>query len=76
MGLEDNYTLLLLSYPKHTAKKTLDFCLTCSMEPFEWPPQSPDLNPIENIWAIIDNKVEKKTDVTNRKTYYVALNKA
>jgi transposase len=25
-----------------------------------WPPNSPDLNPIENIWNLIKNEVRKK----------------
>ena len=25
----------------------------------EWSAQNPDLNPIENFWEIIDNKIER-----------------
>lgn len=75
MGLEGNYTFQQDNDPKHTAKKTLAFFRSCRIKPLEWPPQSPDLNPIENLWAILDSKVEK-TDVTNKQTYHAALEKA
>ena len=26
----------------------------------EWPPNSPDLSPIENAWAIVSEKIQKK----------------
>ena len=28
---------------------------------FEWPPSSPDLNPIENLWSIVDEELAKLT---------------
>lgn len=75
MGLEEKYTFQQDNDPKHTAKKTLAFFRACRIKPLEWPPQSPDLNPIENLWAILDNKVDK-TDVTNKQTYFAALERA
>ena len=29
----------------------------------EWLPYSPDMNPIENLWEILDQKVRKEVDV-------------
>lgn len=75
MGLESNYTFQQDNDPKHTAKKTRAFFRSTRIKLMEWPPQSPDLNPIENLWAILDNKVDK-TDVTNKQTYFAALQKA
>ena len=32
----------------------------CSLRTLEWPPNSPDISPIENIWAIVDSKVHAR----------------
>lgn len=47
--------------PKHTAKKTTEFLEKNGIEVLEWPAQSPDINPIEHLWAILDTKLEERS---------------
>lgn len=41
----------------HTAKIVKDYFAEKNVELVDWPAQSPDLNPIENIWAIIKQQL-------------------
>jgi transposase len=51
--------------PKHTAKSTLEFFKDNNLKLLKWPPQSPDLNPIEHLWDHVEREI-RKTTISNK----------
>jgi transposase len=43
--------------PKHTSKKTEKWLKENNIQVLDWPPYSPDMNPIENAWYYLKSKL-------------------
>lgn len=59
LGIQDTYLFQQDNDPKHTARITREWLLYNARKLFPTPPQSPDVNPIENLWAHLENKIRK-----------------
>ena len=55
--LPENFVFQQDNAPAHTATSTRDYFVRRNIPVLEWPPYSPDLNIIENVWGIVSKRV-------------------
>jgi len=67
------WTVERISCPIHVSKKCQDFFKISGINVFDWPPYSPSLNTIENIWAFISKDVYSKGPIKNLKHLAVKI---
>lgn len=61
--------------PKHTAKVVKQWFKDNQIMVMDWPPQSPDLNPIENLWEIVNQRIDRE-GVRNKDQLFAQIQKA
>jgi hypothetical protein len=65
-GIED-LVFMQDNAPCHKARQVMQFFEDKGIDTLPWPPQSPDMNPIENLWALMKRKLKDyKTLPANR----------
>ena len=57
---DNDWQLQFDNDPKHKSKLAIDFFKNKKIDFIDWPPYSPDLNPIENVWSMIAQELNGK----------------
>jgi hypothetical protein len=73
LPLAEAYCFQQDNAPAHTAHATMHFLGENGVDVIKWPPFSPDLNPIENLWGVIKRKVGKEVITTKNDVLHHAL---
>ncbi|KAK7576331.1 hypothetical protein V9T40_001250 [Parthenolecanium corni] len=60
LGLQNSFRFQQDNDPKHTAHISREFLRINAPRQLVTPPQSPDMNPIENLWSLLEVAIRKR----------------
>lgn len=71
LGLRSNFIFMHDNDPKHTSALVKGWLKNNGIQALEWTSSSPDLNPIEHFWNVLEDRMNKhhpknKTELADR----------
>ena len=64
----DGWFLIQDNAPCHKSAKTMEWLREQGIQLIDWPPGSPDLNPIEEIWQVMKRRLEEEMGLNSEMT--------